>query len=218
MTVKGRTESRWRFKRPPATHNLLIHFVHRADRFQYYDSAALCSAGRGLCGLSTALRIHWTLWAPSNRISGKISQKRIPPCRCPYSGTIVPKPSFGCANARWPPNGGCLSHHRRGGRWLTYSFQCHGYTNFQLVLRRSGSPQKPSSRPYSGALPGLRSNAQMGLQHAWIGPVLESRAPRRRSGSTLCAAGRAAAVTIVPTAIQNLTAPPRNGGRDRQLY
>src|SRR5215510_10082447 len=88
MTVKGRTESRWRFKRPPATHNLLIDFVHRADRFQYYDSAALCSAGRGLCGLSTALRIHWTLWAPSNRISGKISQKRIPPCRCPHSGTI----------------------------------------------------------------------------------------------------------------------------------
>jgi hypothetical protein len=124
MTEKGRTESRWCFKRPPATHNLLIHFVHRADRFQYYDSAALCSAGRGLCGLSTALRIHWTLWAPSNRISGKISQKRIPPCRCPYSGTIVPKPSFGCANARWPPNGGCLSHHQRGGRWLTYSFQC----------------------------------------------------------------------------------------------
>src|SRR5262249_29601474 len=89
---------------------------------------------------------------------------------------------------------------------------------FQLVLKRSGSPQKPSSRPYSGALPGLRSNAQMGLQHAWIGPVLESRAPRRRSGSTLYAAGRAAAVTIVPTAIQNLTAPSRNGGRDRQLY
>src|SRR5262249_36580437 len=122
MTVKGRTESRWRFKRPPATHNLLIHFVHRADRFQYYDSAALCSAGRGLCGLSTALRIHRTLWAPSNRIQWENFAKA--DIAVSVSGTIVPKPSFGCANARWPPNGGCLSHHRRGGRWLTYSFQC----------------------------------------------------------------------------------------------
>src|SRR5262245_32097745 len=112
MTVKGRTESRWRFKRPPAKHNLLIHFVHRADRFQYYDSAALCSAGRGLCGLSTALRIHWTLWAPSNRISGKISTK---------ADTAVSVPVFRHDRAKaklWMrkcalTNGGCLSHHQQ---------------------------------------------------------------------------------------------------------
>src|SRR6516164_946138 len=72
MTMKGRTQSRWRFKRPAATHDLLIHFVRRADRRQYYDCAALCSAGRSLRELSTALKICWTLSAPSNRISGKI--------------------------------------------------------------------------------------------------------------------------------------------------
>ena len=71
MTMKVRTQSRWRFKRQPATHNFLIRFVRRADRLQYYDGAAFFSTGRGLRELSTALKIRWTLWAPSNRISGK---------------------------------------------------------------------------------------------------------------------------------------------------
>src|SRR5262249_15734689 len=61
MTVKGRTESRWRFKRPPATHNLLIHFVHRADRFQYYDSAAYAAPADSATGtpISTGLKTEW---------------------------------------------------------------------------------------------------------------------------------------------------------------
>ena len=62
------------FKRPPATHDLLIHFVHGAHRLQYYDCAALCSAGRGVRELSTALKIRWTLSAPSTRINGKFRQ------------------------------------------------------------------------------------------------------------------------------------------------
>src|SRR5262245_55222654 len=134
MTVKGRTESRWRFKRPPATHNLLIHFVHRADRLQYYDSAALCSAGRGLRELSTALRIHWTLWAPSNRISRKISQSGYRRVGDRIEGTIAAKPRFGCANARWRPNGGCSSLNQRDRRWLTYSFSARARVHqFQRV-------------------------------------------------------------------------------------
>src|SRR5262249_11916087 len=61
-------------------HNLLVPFVDCADRLQYYDWAALCSAGRGLRELSTALKICWTLSAPSNRINGKISARRYSPC------------------------------------------------------------------------------------------------------------------------------------------
>src|SRR5262249_17248966 len=59
MTMKSRTQSRRRFQRPAATHDLLIHFVRRADRLQYYDCAALCSTGRSLRELSTALKICW---------------------------------------------------------------------------------------------------------------------------------------------------------------
>src|SRR5262249_61151511 len=58
---------------------------------QYYDCAGLCSAGRGLRELSTALKICWTLSASSNRINGKFrtADTAVP---CPYSGrTIVPK-------------------------------------------------------------------------------------------------------------------------------
>jgi len=71
--------------------DLLIHFVHGAHRLQYYDSAGLCSAGRDPRELSTALKICWTLSAPSNRINGKFrtADTAVP---CPYSGrTIVPK-------------------------------------------------------------------------------------------------------------------------------
>jgi hypothetical protein len=71
--------------------NLLIDFVHGAHRLQYYDGAGLCSAGRGPRELSTALKICWTLSAPSNRINGKFrtANTAVP---CPYSGrTIVPK-------------------------------------------------------------------------------------------------------------------------------
>src|SRR6266566_1420576 len=60
-----------------------------ADRLQYYDCVALCSAGRSLRELSTALRICWTLSAPSNRINGKISARRYPPCQCTYSGRAI---------------------------------------------------------------------------------------------------------------------------------
>jgi len=59
--MKVRTPSRWRFKRRAATHNLLMHFVHGADRLQYYDCAALGSVGQRLRELSTALKIRWTL-------------------------------------------------------------------------------------------------------------------------------------------------------------
>src|SRR5262245_49825097 len=85
MTMRGGTQSRWRFKRPAATHDLLIHFVRRADRLQYYDCAALSSAGRSLRELSTALKICWTLSAPSTRISGKILHG---------AHTAVPAPMF----------------------------------------------------------------------------------------------------------------------------
>jgi len=38
----------------------------------------------------------------------------------------------------------------------------HGYANLNGAAQRVGSAQKPSSRAYSGALPGLRSNAYVG--------------------------------------------------------
>src|SRR6516164_7405724 len=87
MTMKGRTQSRWRFKRPAATHDLLIHFVRRADRWQYYDCAALCSAGRSLrvihC-LKNLLDSFGALKSNQREISHGGS--------CPYSGrTSVPK-------------------------------------------------------------------------------------------------------------------------------
>src|SRR6516165_10609449 len=98
---------------PPATHNFLIDFVRRADRVQYYDCAGLCSGGRGLHELSTALKICWTLSAPSNRISGEIAHGG-------YRGAV---PIFGAhdhaqgnvvrvANARWRLTGGRLSSHQ----------------------------------------------------------------------------------------------------------
>ncbi|MBV8288085.1 MAG: hypothetical protein JOZ35_14310 [Hyphomicrobiales bacterium] len=90
MTMNVRTQSRWRFKRQPATHNFFIHFVRRADRVQYYDCTGLCSAGRGLRELSAALKICWTLPAPSNRIGGEIAHGGYRGA-VPYSGrTIVP--------------------------------------------------------------------------------------------------------------------------------
>src|ERR1700757_5334408 len=64
---------------------------HGAHRLQYYDCAALCGAGRGVRELSTALKICWTLSAPSNRINGKFrtADTAVP---CPDSGrTSVPK-------------------------------------------------------------------------------------------------------------------------------
>ena len=125
MTMKGRTQSRWRFKRPPATHDLLIHFVRRADRWQYYDCAALCSAGRSLRELSTALKICWTLSAPSNRISGKILHGTI---------TIVRKQCRTRCKCVQATERRTFVLSPRGRRWLTYSFSARARVHqFQRV-------------------------------------------------------------------------------------
>ena len=119
MTMNVRTQSRWRFKRQPATHNFLIHFVRRADRVQYYDCAGVCSAGRSLRELSTALKICWTLSAPSNRINGKFrtaDRARIRGARsCPRLCSTRRKCALATDRRTF-----VLSP--RGRKWLTYSF------------------------------------------------------------------------------------------------
>jgi len=42
------------------------------------------------------------------------------------------------------------------------SMPAHGRTHYNRSQNRVGSAQKPSARAHSGALPSLRSNAQMG--------------------------------------------------------
>ena len=162
--VKGRTESRWRFKRPPATLGLLIHFVHGAHRFQYYDCAAVCSTGRGARELSTALKICWTLSAPSNRIDGKFRQGGIRRAGARIQGARA-FPGQCCTRRRC-----ALATDRRtfvlsprGRRWLTYSFSARArHADFNGSAERVGSAQESSSRAYSAAVPSLRSNAYVG--------------------------------------------------------
>lgn len=99
--------------------NLLIDFVHGAHRSQYYDCAGLCSAGPGPRELSTALKICWTLSAPSNRINGKFrtaDRARIRGARaCPRLCCTRRKCALATDRRTF-----VLSP--RGRSWLTYSF------------------------------------------------------------------------------------------------
>ena len=140
MTMKSRTQSRWRFKRPAATHDLLIHFVRRADRLQYYDCAALCSTGRSLRELSTALKICWTLSAPSNRISGKILHGAYRRAGAHVQGarSCVRQCRTRCKCAPATERRTFVLS-PRGCRWLTYSFSARARVHqFQRVSEPSG--------------------------------------------------------------------------------
>src|SRR5262249_41590317 len=122
-------------------------------------------AGRSLRELSTALRIHWTLWAPSNRISGKIlhsgyrragahiqGARSCPRQCCMHKCSAGDRPADVCPITKG------------GRRWLTYSLSARARVHqFQRVSEPSGFSSKAFLASLSGALPGLRSNAQMGL-------------------------------------------------------
>jgi hypothetical protein len=140
MTMRGGTQSRWRFKRPAATHDLLIHFVRRADRLEYYDCAALSSAGRSLRKLSTALKICWTLSAPSTRISGKILhgayRRAGPHVQCARSCARQCRTRCKCAPTT---DRRTFVLSPRGRRWLIYSFSARARVyQFQRVSEPSG--------------------------------------------------------------------------------
>ena len=130
----------WRFKRPAATHDLLIRFVRRADRLQYYDCAALCSAGRSSRELSTALKICWTLSAPSNRISGKILHGAYRRAGAHVQGarSCVRQCRTRCKCAPATERRTFVLS-PRGRRWLTYSFSARARARrFQRVCGASG--------------------------------------------------------------------------------
>ena len=135
MTMNVRTQSRWRFKRPP-THDLVIHFVQG----EYYDCATLCSTGRGVRELSTALKIRWTLSAPSTRINGKFRQGGIRRASARIQGARS-CPRQCCTRRRC-----ALATDRRtfvlsprDRRWLTSSFSARARARrFQRVCAASG--------------------------------------------------------------------------------
>ena len=128
------------FKRPPATHDLAIYFVHGAHRLQYYGCAALCGTGRAVRELSTALKICWTLSAPSNRIDGKFRQGGIRRADARIQGAR-PCPGQCCTRRRC-----ALATDRRtfvlsprDRRWLTSSFSARARARrFQRVCGASG--------------------------------------------------------------------------------
>ena len=184
--MKSRTQSRWRFKRPAATHDLLIHFVRRADRLQYYDCAALCSTGRSLRELSTALKICWTLSAPSNRISGKILHGAYRRAGAHVQGarSFVRQCRTRCK---------CAPATER--RTFVLSPRGSQVADIFVQCPRTGTPISTGLRtewvllnslprvPIPVRCPACGQMHKWDPQHAWIGPVLQSRAPRRHSGS-----------------------------------
>ena len=102
--------------------DLLIHFVHGAHRLQYYDCAGLCSAGRGPRELSTALKICWTLSAPSNRINGKFrTADTAVPCHIRGARSC---PRLCCTRRKCalPTDRRTFVLSPRGRNWLTYLF------------------------------------------------------------------------------------------------
>src|SRR5262249_37909813 len=121
-------------------------------------------------------------------------------------------------------------------------------TNFNGSENRVGSAQKPSTRPYSSALPGLRSNAYVGVPGSMDRPrttiarsetaqrfspgVLEHTGQRWREDAEarlsvivgpnerlLDAARRCAQrAAPQPSQVSRPHGPSRNCGRNRQLY
>jgi len=93
------------------------------------------------------------------------------------------------ANARWRLTGGRLSSHQGVAvGWHIRSVPAHGYANLNGAAQRVGSAQKPSSRAYSGALPGLRSNAYVGRPGCMDRPraaLARSATPHRISRDVL---------------------------------
>src|SRR5262249_10128339 len=108
--------------------------------------------------------------------------------------TAVPVPMFRahdraqgnvvCTNARWRPTGGCLSH-QRGSQVADIFVQCpRTGTPISTGLRTEWVLLKSLPRvPIPVRCPACGQMHKWDSQNAWIGPVLESRAPRWLSGS-----------------------------------